>query len=275
MKIRKPKTHKKCPRCGNKCLMAQKECEECGLVFSRLQYTSNKAAKKKLRKFDTDFIIYTNQYPNDLTWWKVLLMTFFTGIFGGHYYYTGKYIKGGLMSASFVYLIFAGGFNAEWSQKSETYLLYLPIGIAGIAWMVSLVYVAFKKYKVPVIVEIPEQEVLDKKVEYDRNEVAKNDGQTTEVVVEATDEKLKKKAKKTKRNNQPKLKTKKRRRKQQLKQKKMLLSKLKAKKLFLMTRKKKLSKNKKKKRKKNESCCRDFWGCRFQCCCIFAQTTRT
>lgn len=198
MKIRKPKTHKKCPRCGNKCLMAQKECEECGLVFSRLQYTSNKAAKKKLRKFDTDFIIYTNQYPNDLTWWKVLLMTFFTGIFGGHYYYTGKYIKGGLMSASFVYLIFAVVFNAEWSQKSETYLLYLPIGIAGIAWMVSLVYVAFKKYKVPVIVEIPEQEVLDKKVEYDRNEVAKNDGQTTEVVVEATDEKLKKKAKKTK-----------------------------------------------------------------------------
>ena len=198
MKIRKPKTHKKCPRCGNKCLMAQKECEECGLVFSRLQYTSNKAAKKKLRKFDTDFIIYTNQYPNDLTWWKVLLMTFFTGIFGGHYYYTGKYIKGGLMSASFVYLIFAVVFNAEWSQKSETYLLYLPIGIAGIAWMVSLVYVAFKKYKVPVIVEIPEQEVLDKKVEYDRNEVAKNDEQTTEVVVEATDEKLKKKAKKTK-----------------------------------------------------------------------------
>ena len=198
MKIRKPKTHKKCPRCGNKCLMAQKECEECGLVFSRLQYTSNKAAKKKLRKFDTDFIIYTNQYPNDLTWWKVLLMTFFTGIFGGHYYYTGKYIKGGLMSASFVYLIFAVVFNAEWSQKSETYLLYLPIGIAGIAWMVSLVYVAFKKYKVPVIVEIPEQEVLDKKVEYDRNEVAKNDGQKTEVVVEATDEKLKKKAKKTK-----------------------------------------------------------------------------
>ncbi|MBQ7328151.1 MAG: hypothetical protein IJX00_04275 [Clostridia bacterium] len=198
MKIRKPKTHKKCPRCGNKCLMAQKECEECGLVFSRLQYTSNKAAKKKLRKFDTDFIIYTNQYPNDLTWWKVLLMTFFTGIFGGHYYYTGKYIKGGLMSTSFVYLIFAVVFNAEWSQKSETYLLYLPIGIAGIAWMVSLVYVAFKKYKVPVIVEIPEQEVLDKKVEYDRNEVAKNDGQTTEVVVEATDEKLKKKSKKTK-----------------------------------------------------------------------------
>ena len=178
--------------------MAQKECEECGLVFSRLQYTSNKAAKKKLRKFDTDFIIYTNQYPNDLTWWKVLLMTFFTGIFGGHYYYTGKYIKGGLMSASFVYLIFAVVFNAEWSQKSETYLLYLPIGIAGIAWMVSLVYVAFKKYKVPVIVEIPEQEVLDKKVEYDRNEVAKSDGQTTEVVVEATDEKLKKKSKKTK-----------------------------------------------------------------------------
>ncbi len=177
--------------------MAQKECEECGLVFARLQYTSNKAAKKKLRKFDTDFIIYTNQYPSDLTWWKVLLMTFFTGICGGHYYYTGKYIKGGLMSASFVYLIFAVVFNAEWSQKSETYLLYLPIGIAGLAWMVSLVYVAFKKYKVPVIVEIPEQEVIDKKVEYDRNATAKTTNETAEVVIaDKKETKAKKKGKK-------------------------------------------------------------------------------
>lgn len=204
MKIRKPKSHKKCPRCQNKCLIAQKECEECGLVFSRLQYTSNKAAKKKLLRFDTDFIIYTNQYPNDLTWWKVLLMTFFTGIFGGHYYYTGKYIKGGLMSASFVYLIFAVVFNAQWSQNSETYLLYLPIGIAGLAWMISLVYVACKKYKVPVIVEMPEQEVVDKKPEYSRKDDNKEEKTTEEtaVVVDVTAEKPRKKAKKNKHKKQ-------------------------------------------------------------------------
>ena len=177
--------------------MAQKECEECGLVFSRLQYTSNKAAKKKLRHFDTDFIIYTNQYPNDLSWWKLLFMTFLTGIFGGHYYYTGKYIKGGLMTGSFIYLIFAVIFNAQWSQKSETYLLYLPIGIAGLAWIVSLVYVAFKKYKVPVIVEMPEQEVVDKKVEYDKKNIAKTTNEIAEVVIaDEKETKNKKKGKK-------------------------------------------------------------------------------
>lgn len=149
------KTYKKCPRCGNKCLMAQQECEECGLIFSRMQFASNKAAKKKLLRFDTDFVIYTNQYPSDVSWWKLLIYTFLFGLVGGHYYYVGKYIKGGLMSLSFVYLILCTIFNAQLVELMETMYLYLPIGIMALAWIVSLVYVCSKKFKVPVTLELP------------------------------------------------------------------------------------------------------------------------
>ncbi|MDE6583580.1 MAG: hypothetical protein K2K31_02920 [Clostridia bacterium] len=167
MKFIKPKTHKKCPRCGNKCLINQTRCEECDLLFSRLEYASNKAAKKKLRKFDTDFVIYTNQYPKDVNWYKLMAMTFFTGIFGGHYYYTGKYIKGIIMSMCFIYAIFCTIFNSYLVNSLESFL-YIPIGLEGMAWIISLIYVCCKKYKVPVIVEMPDEtaeQILDKETE--------------------------------------------------------------------------------------------------------------
>ena len=159
MKLIRPKTHKKCPRCGNKCLIAQERCEECDLVFSRMQYASNKEAKKKLRRFDRDFVIYTNQYPSDVSWWKLLLLTFLTGLVGGHYYYVGKYFKGGLMSAGFIYLVFCTIFNAQMVEALETTLAYLPIGILGFSWLVSLIFVCMKKFTVPVIVKMPDDEV--------------------------------------------------------------------------------------------------------------------
>lgn len=159
---KKLKAYKKCPRCGNKCLNAQDTCEDCGLIFSRMEYASNKAAKAKIRHFDRDFIIYTNKYPSDLSWWKVLLLVFFTGLVGGHYYYVGKYLKGGLMTAGFIYLVFCTIFNAQLVEALSTYYAYIPIGILGFSWIVSLIYVAFKKFKVPVIVELPQQEVVEK-----------------------------------------------------------------------------------------------------------------
>ena len=159
MKLIKPKTHKKCPRCGNKCLIAQERCDECDLVFSRLKYASNKEAKRKLRHFDKDFIIYTNQYPSDVSWWKILLLAFFTGLFGGHFYYVGKYFKGGLMSAGFIYLVFCTIFNAQMVEALETHFAYLPIGIYGFAWLISLGFVCLKKFTVPVIVKMPDEEV--------------------------------------------------------------------------------------------------------------------
>lgn len=157
------KDTKKCPRCGNKCLLNQETCPECGLIFARLEFASNKVAKKKLLHFDRDFIIYTNQYPKDLSWFKLLLYSIFFGLVGGHYYYCGKYIKGGLMLASFVYLVFCTIFNAQMVDLFENQFFYLPIGIAGLAWLLSIAMILCHKFKVPVIVDMPKTEVVEEK----------------------------------------------------------------------------------------------------------------
>lgn len=176
-KEKRPKMFKKCPRCQNKCLATQDRCEECGLLFSRLEKASNKAAKKKLAHFDRDYVIYTNQYPSDINWLRLLLLTFFTGLVGGHYYYTGKYIKGGIMSLGFVYLIFTTIFNAQIvATATEVAYFYAPIGVYAFAWIISLCYVAFKKYKVPVFID-------ENETKNDENKV---------VVLEKTEKKAKK-----------------------------------------------------------------------------------
>ncbi len=147
---RKARKYKKCPRCGNKCLINQERCEECDLLFSRLSYASNKSAKKKLIHFDSDYVIYTSDLPSDVNYWKLLAYTILLGIFGGHYYYTGKYIKGILNTLSFAYLIFCTIFN---QFTSQTELMFLPVGIYAFSYIVSLVYVLTKKFKVPVIID--------------------------------------------------------------------------------------------------------------------------
>ncbi|MBP3431828.1 MAG: hypothetical protein J6K39_03130 [Clostridia bacterium] len=130
------------------------------MLFSRLEFASNKAAKKKIRKFDKDFVIYTEQLPKDVSWIKLLLLTCFLGLTGAEHYYVGKYFKGALMTLGTIFLVFCTVFNAQLVQYMETMYLYFPIGVTGFAWIVSIVYVASKKYKVPVIVDMPVAEDL-------------------------------------------------------------------------------------------------------------------
>lgn len=153
MKINK-KPFKRCPRCDNKCIQTATKCNECGLIFSRLDYATNKAAKEMMKKDDRDYILYTSTLPKDISYTKLLLYTLFLGLFGGHYYYVGKYVKGILMSAMMVYTIVCVIFNVYLVEALS--VLYVPIGIGVLAWMVSCVYVICKKFKVPVCIETTE-----------------------------------------------------------------------------------------------------------------------
>ena len=155
MKIeRKKKPFKRCPRCDKKMLVTATKCDECGLIFSRLDYATNKAEKKKLKRGDRDYILQVTTIPKDVSYLKLLLYTLFLGLFGGHYYYVGKYVKGILMSAMMVYTIVCVIFNVYLVEALS--VLYVPIGIGVLAWMVSCVYVICKKFKVPVCIETTE-----------------------------------------------------------------------------------------------------------------------
>ena len=152
--MKQNKIFKICPGWDNKCLLNGTKCEECGLIFSRLEFATNTAAKNMIKKGDRSYILYTSDLPKDLSYTKLLIYTLILGLFGAHYYYTGKYIKGILMSAMMAYAIVCLIFNAYLVEYLS--FLYLPIGIGVLAWIVSCVYVICKKFKVPVFIETTE-----------------------------------------------------------------------------------------------------------------------
>lgn len=155
MKIeRKKKPFKHCPRCDKKMLITATKCDECGLIFSRLDYATNKAAKEKLKRGDRDYILQVTTIPKDVSYLKLLLYTLFLGLMGGHYYYVGKYVKGALMTLMFTYAIFCVIFNAQIVEYLT--ILYIPLGVGVLAWMVSCMYVICKKFKIPVSIEMTE-----------------------------------------------------------------------------------------------------------------------
>ncbi len=152
--MKQNKIFKRCPRCDNKCLLNATKCDECGLIFSRLEFATNTAAKNMIKKGDRSYILYTSDLPKDLSYTKLLICTLILGLFGAHYYYTGKYIKGILMSAMMAYAIVCLIFNSYLVEYLS--ILYLPIGIGVLAWIISCVYVICKKFKVPVFIETTE-----------------------------------------------------------------------------------------------------------------------
>ncbi len=152
--MKQNKIFKRCPRCDNKCLLNATKCDECGLIFSRLEFATNTAAKNMIKKGDRSYILYTSDLPKDLSYTKLLIYTLILGLFGAHYYYTGKYIKGILMSAMMAYAIVCLIFNSYLVEYLS--ILYLPIGIGVLAWIISCVYVICKKFKVPVFIETTE-----------------------------------------------------------------------------------------------------------------------
>lgn len=160
MKIRGRKT-KKCPRCGNECLLSQVECDECGLLFARVEIATNKDGKKRLRRGQKEQVIYVKKYPSDVKKWKMILLTVFLGLFGAHYFYVGKWKKGLCMLLYFFAVLFMGViFNAYfltiWS--GQFFSIFGPLtGIYTLIWLFDIYRVSFNRFKMPVSI-ISEQE---------------------------------------------------------------------------------------------------------------------
>ncbi len=169
-KLRMMRDTQKCPRCGERYISAQEKCSECGLIFSRLQYASNKVAKRQLMHFNYDYVVYTSKLPKDVKKWKLVLYSIFLGLFGGHYFYVGKFGKAITMCIGFVYLIVCTILNPILAPYMEANYLYVPIGIYAMAWIVSMVFVFFNKFKVPILIDnsVMEEEINKKREDFDR-----------------------------------------------------------------------------------------------------------
>lgn len=96
---------KKCPRCHSKLYSNAEKCIYCGLLFSRIQNLSNKQAKKEIRNRNHSRVLNIKTRPEDVSKKKLILLTIFTGIFGGHNFYVGKYKKAWFSLISTVFFI--------------------------------------------------------------------------------------------------------------------------------------------------------------------------
>lgn len=151
-----------CPRCGLRMVEGTAVCDDCGLVFERLNSATNKDAKRKIKRGDREFIIRTTKLPSDVKWWKLLLMVCFLGLFGGHHYYVGRYLKGAIYSILMLLTILCVVFNnyimAYFPQWMEL-VGALIIGPFAIAWMIDIILIFFKRYKVPIAIDLQAQDI--------------------------------------------------------------------------------------------------------------------
>ena len=153
-----------CPRCGLKSPQGTHACEDCGLVFERLAFASNKDAKRKIKRGDREYIIRTRKLPNDVKWWKLILLVLFTGLMGGHNYYVGRYLRGAIFSILFVITMLCVVFNSYIVTYYQAWLELIGailIGPFAIVWLWDITMVLLKKFKVPVAIDLEKQDIDD------------------------------------------------------------------------------------------------------------------
>lgn len=145
--------YKKCPRCKNKVQDYQKKCDECGLIFARLDKAQNKFAKKELLSGHKENVVYVTKLPSDVKKLYLILYCGFLGIFGAHCFYVGRYARAfymlivGLASVVLSVLPFTAFY--------ETFISFFFIfpGILGFMWAFDVVLIAIGKFKIPVALE--------------------------------------------------------------------------------------------------------------------------
>lgn len=145
---------KKCPRCNEKYLVSQKKCQFCGLVFDRLNYVSNKSARKEVIMFHKRNYIKTADWPEDASKKTALLLCAFLGFTGAHNFYLGRFYKGltvlfGLI-ASIVLLLLP---YKSLAYQIIWYISLLPAGSVLILWVLDFIRIFLERYKIPVSID--------------------------------------------------------------------------------------------------------------------------
>ncbi len=159
MKFRSESPFKKCPRCKTKCLKHEKSCHVCGLIFDRLNYTSNKLAKKNLLKGRRNEVIMVSEWPYDAKKSTALWLCGFLGFSGAHNFYLGRFWKASIMLLGIlIALTLVILSDLGFPTNSGIYYYLRVIGIIPgssvlIFWISDFISIFLEKYKIPVSVD--------------------------------------------------------------------------------------------------------------------------
>ena len=186
----------KCPRCGEENFKTQKKCSDCGLVFDRLNYVSNRAGKIAVVRREKENILRVTKWPKDAKKSKALLLCGFLGLVGAHNFYLGRYVKG--FFSLIVTLVACVCIMLEnvidYASFYESFF-FLPTGIMFLMWWVDFILIASNKYKIPVALdyEYPEEnkkENIKKAKNNSKNSLEKNQKNSENNLNNKNDEKL-------------------------------------------------------------------------------------
>lgn len=143
----------KCPRCGTKRLENDTRCYGCGLVFERLKYATNSSAKEKIKKGEGKDVVYVRSTPSDLKRYKLILLTIFTGLFGGHCFYVGRYKKAVTMLILGIVAIIASYLNVTGKTPIQIKtLLVILTAVVSFMWFFDIFDVCVFRFKIPVYI---------------------------------------------------------------------------------------------------------------------------
>lgn len=170
------RTTRTCPRCGEVCLLNQTKCPDCGLIFARLQFVTNKEGKKAVKKKEKERVLYITQPTYDMSKWTALILCGLLGYVGGHCYYLGRYRRGIFLSICFLFAAFVllplneSAYYGTWWYQLIFYT-FAPFGACTlIFWVLDFVNILFEKFKFPVALPPPDYEKMKEGLELDKIE---------------------------------------------------------------------------------------------------------
>ena len=157
----------RCPNCGARMNRGSNVCFKCGTKLSQIQEASHKAVKQARAEFEPEKVVYTTCWANDLNHTKTLLFCIFLGLFGAHYFYVKRPVPGIIFAVcwSLFILFYAVSYFVLGPQNGypsyDSYgmqMLSVFVAIMGalvfIYWIADIFKIAFKKFKVPVVLKI-------------------------------------------------------------------------------------------------------------------------
>lgn len=148
----------RCPNCYGKIDKESGICTKCGFNKKSLEFSSNKKAKELKRSGDGDLVIETNILPSDVSKKNLLLFCGFLGVFGAHYFYVGKMIRGLINLIVSIYASVFGVlsfFNLS-GDKVYAYFEYFALLFFGFVFIFTIfdfVNIMLNRFKVPVYVD--------------------------------------------------------------------------------------------------------------------------
>ena len=154
----------RCPICGSK-MVSKQLCKYCGVTDEQVYAASNKKVKEYRKSGNVDMIHYTTVLPSDIVRWKLVVYTIVLGWLGINYYYINRPVRGSysLVSTIGCLSITIIGLLTDLSTKSIriTYNIFYELfnymmAINVVLWVLDLVAVIFKRFKVPVV--LPKKE---------------------------------------------------------------------------------------------------------------------